>query len=251
MKSSSAGLSARLSSVGVLRRSSKRTYAQKVLSVAPANLLTYWPLWEPSGTVITDISPNARNGVYTGVDLGQPGIGDGRTSPLFDGTNDYGNLYTASFRDAFNGLEGSCSIWIKMLDATSWSDTLTHNIFRFAPDANNQFYFRKQGTNTVALIYHAGAVTKVLTATTTSVAWLHLAATWSKAADQAKLYLNGVQQGATMTGLGTWAGTLGATTTALGAADLVPTLPWRGYLAHLAFWNTPLSATQIASMATL
>lgn len=229
----------------------RTSYSQKVLGTAPANLLTYWPMWEPSGSVIADISPNARNGTYTGVDLGQPGIGDGRTSPLFDGINDYGNIYTASFRDAFNGQEGSCSIWFKMLDATSWSDGAIHYLFRFTPDANNQLYFRKQGTNLLTCIYLAGGTTKTLTATTTSVAWLHLAATWSKAADQVKLYLNGVQQGATGTGLGTWAGTLGATTTALGANDLVPASPWRGYLAHMAFWNTPLSAAQIASLAVI
>ena len=50
-----------------------------------------------------DISGNGFDGAYTGVTLGQDGIGDGNTCPLFDGANDFLDFYSAGFSSAFNG----------------------------------------------------------------------------------------------------------------------------------------------------
>ena len=51
---------------------------------------------EASGTDMID-AVAAHNGTYTGVTLGQPGIGDGLTCPLFDGANDYAIANHADF----------------------------------------------------------------------------------------------------------------------------------------------------------
>ena len=49
-------------------------YSEKVLALSP---IAYWPLWEAAGAVAEDISGNGFDGAYTGVTLGQTGIGDG------------------------------------------------------------------------------------------------------------------------------------------------------------------------------
>ncbi|MFV1969356.1 MAG: hypothetical protein ACC628_28375, partial [Pirellulaceae bacterium] len=60
-------------------------------------------MWEASGSISDDLSPQGNDGAYTGVTLGQPGIGDGRTCPLFDGANDYNNIYSAALNTDFDG----------------------------------------------------------------------------------------------------------------------------------------------------
>ena len=47
----------------------------------------------------------ARNGVYTGVTLGQSVAPF--TAPLFDGVNDFNNIYSASLATAFDATAGT------------------------------------------------------------------------------------------------------------------------------------------------
>ena len=85
-----------------------------------------------------------------------------------------------------------------------------------------------------------------------TTAWFNVILTWSKAADQLKVYINGVQSGTTQIGLGTWAGNLDNWTTVIGAVDASPGGGvWSGFIAHVALWNTVLTPTQIATIATI
>jgi len=59
-------------------------YGALVQSLGP---IAYWPMDEQSGTVAVDQSGNGRNGAYTAVTLGQPGMGDGRTAASFDASS--------------------------------------------------------------------------------------------------------------------------------------------------------------------
>src|SRR3989304_2278838 len=97
--------------VKAILRGAGRDYYRKVLDTQPANLLAYWMQAEGAGAVALDTSGNSRTGAYTGVDLGQAGIGDGKTCPWFDGASDRVNIYTTSLRDAFNGAEGAVIVW--------------------------------------------------------------------------------------------------------------------------------------------
>ncbi len=111
--------------VPVLLGSKRLKYWQKVRQTAPANLIGYWPMWEPSGSTSFDISNEGNDGAYTGVALGSQGIGDGRSSPTFDGTNDFNNVYSAGLAAddllSNSGFEtaggGGADIW------GSWSET--------------------------------------------------------------------------------------------------------------------------------
>jgi hypothetical protein len=68
--------------------------------------------------------------------------------------------------------------------------------------------------------------------------------TVSKAADQLKFWkrspaagARGMQLGSTLTGLGTWAGTLASTLCNLGAYDTTPIEPHSGWLLGGALWT--------------
>jgi hypothetical protein len=226
-------------------------YTSKIKALSP---IAYWPMAEASGSVAQDESGNGRNGAYTGVTLGNTGIGDGRTAPSFDGATSFNNVFSASLAAAFNNQEGTIIVWFKVSAAGVWSDGVNRRILRFAADANNQVYINKSSSvNTLDIIYQANSTAKGVSSSGlgASVAFNQIAITWSKSADQVKCYLNGVQTGATATGLGVWSGALAATTTLIGAFVTTPSNVINGFLAHAAVWTTPLSAAQILSLATV
>ena len=229
------------------------TYAEKVLATEPSNLLAYFICGEASGTVMQE-EKNNYDGAYTGVTLGQTGIGDGNTCPLFDGANDYGNLYTAGLAGVFNGAEGTMAVWCKMNTAGVWTDSTQRYLYRLAADTSNRADITKQATtNQLRFRYTAGGTEELVTDTSLAgtANWFHLAMTWSVAADQVIAYINGAQVGATQTGLGTWAGALSSTSTVIGALNTTPSAPHYGYLAHVPIWNVALNSTQIADLATV
>ncbi len=227
-------------------------YSTKVKNIASANLVAYWPLAEPSGTVITDVSGNGYNGVYTAVTLGQPGIGDGRTCAKFDGSTSYANAYSVGFAGAFNNQEGTIAVWARIPTAAPWTDATTRRVIFFQVDANNRISFGRTATDgQLALTYAAAGTTNTINiATGSTLNWMHLALTWSKSGDAVKAYYNGVQSGATLTGLGIWAGALAATTTNVGSAGQ-PSLVWSGTIQDVAVWSTPLTAAQVAQLASV
>ena len=238
-------------------------YSAKVLGYSP---IAYWPLWEASGDVAECLVNSAQNGAYTGVTLGQPGIGDGRTAPFFDGVTDYVNIYSIAFRDAFalyndpTGLldesEGTVMIWAKVNAVGMWTDGADRFAFRLEADDNNYVFCAKTITNNRLFFrYIAGGVAEsqnIGGLTTTD--WMCLGMTWSKSAGvdgEARYFLDGVQQGTTDTGLGVWAGNLNATETVIGATSTAPTVLWHGWLAHCAIWDTPLTPASMADLAVV
>jgi hypothetical protein len=227
-------------------------YSRKVLSTASGNLIGYWMLDEVSGTTLRDRSNNGNNGVSTGFDLLYPGIGDGRSCPNLDGVNDCGNIYSAGLAGVFNGAEGTVALWLRMASAGVWSDATARSAVTLRADSNNRVNIQKAtGTNNMQIFYVANSVSKSASlAVGPGTGWFHMALTWSKAADQVKAYVNGVQTGTTLTGLGTWAGSLDSARVTLGAgaSDVIVSV-WSGNLAHVALWTTPLTAAQIANLA--
>ncbi len=219
-------------------------YYQKVKSYAP---IAYWPLWETTGTVAYCLMNAAQNGAYVGVTLGQPGIGDGAVAPRFDGVNDYVNVYSTTFRDAFNGSEGSIMIWIKAVNAAMWSDGLVHRPFYFAVNTDNRIYNQSLGANNMNRVYEAGNVIENRIEAETSTDWICHVTTWSKTADEVNFYRNGVFQ-QTFNTLGNWAGLLAAGSVLIGAGSTAPVVVWDGWLAHCAVWNRALPLAAIEDL---
>ena len=227
-----------------------RGYQGKVLATGP---IAYWMLNETSGLVAYDQIRSAQNGAHTGVTLGQAGIGDGRTSPLYDGANDYTNVHSAAFVAAFNGSAGTVMCWARMSGAGVWTDGTFRAAVRLTADGNNYIHIARGAVNNrLGLLYVAGgAVKDVLLDGLTATGWMHFALTWDKNAGgtgEVAGYYNGTQSGATLVNLGVWAGALSAVSTCIGSVTTVPANVWSGYIAHCAVWDRALSPAEIADL---
>lgn len=227
------------------------SYLEKCLAIQAAHLAAYWPLNEAAGTAIEDHSGNGCDGVYVNAPaMGETGIGDGLTAVKLNGTDEYGNLYSAALRDAFNGNEGTLAIWGKVSDAAVWTDGNYHVLFELGSSGGNWVILYKGSTNNELAAYWLGGETELVVTSSSETGWFHLALTWSKSADEVKMYYNGVQQGTTQTGLGTWGSTLESGYCNLGCYQ-GPLFHWSGWLAHAAAWNTPLAASEIEELAKI
>jgi hypothetical protein len=162
-------------------------------------------------------------------------------------------VFGSSLAAAFNGQEGTFALWLRVSGAGVWTDGVARRVVTLSSATEVVYIRRETVNNRIGFTYLAGGVTKTVPVDTLggSLLWNHVAVTWSKAADQMKVYINGVQSGATQTGLGTWITTLAATTTVIGAGNTTPSSVWSGNLAHAAVWSTPLSAGQIATLAAV
>lgn len=233
---------------------SKLYYYQKILATRGANLIGYWPLWEPPGaTVAVDLSSQANNGAYgagaNAPTLGQSGIGDGRVCPSFDG-NDVVNIYSAAFNTDFNGQEGTFMAWGRITNSAIWTDGLQHNICQIRVNGSNLVALMKYSfDNTLRFQYSAGGTTEAFNTTDYAVTtWLHVAFTWSLSGNVVYGYINGIQVGTSGT-LGTWAGVLDATLCNVGTSQSGGGTGWTGLVAHAAVWNVPLTQSEIARLA--
>ncbi len=222
-------------------------YVAKVLALSP---IAYWILGEHEGSVaVCQINRN-QNGSYTAVTLGNAGIGDGQVCPSFDGLTGYVDIYSATLAAAFNGSEGSLAIWSKVSGAGVWTDGTTRVGVQMFVDSNNLIRIDKSSTNNQADgIYKAGGTTEQRVISTSALTFQNYGITWSATADEVKVYYAGAQVGATMTGLGAWAGSLSSTRCLIGANTQVPENAYSGYQAHCVLFDSVLTSGQMASLA--
>lgn len=219
-------------------------YAARVMSTAPSNLLAYWRLNESLGAVAHDFAGNDHNGTVTGATWGADGIQDGQTAASFDGINDLISVDPSALSGVFNGAAGTLLMWGYR---TTWGASGIWAGRFVGADYGHQVKIYDNNVNGPTFQYRTNGVQKIVKsgAVPPANSWQCLAMTWDAAADQFKGYVNGAQVGTTQTGLGVWAGPL--TIATLGYADGY----WAGRLAHVALWDTPLSATQIAGLGSV
>jgi len=225
-------------------------YASKVLSYGP---IAYWPLWEAAGATAQCLVNPAQNGTYTGVDLANDLVGPfGSPAPYFDGANDYVNVFSAAFAAAFSGLEGTAIFWARVANAGVWTDGVNRMGLEILADGNNRMlYYKHSGNNQFTWLYVANADFDQRNYTPFSTTnWFCAAITWSDSSNQAIAYINGVQIGAALTPIGTWAGVPINTRTNIGCENTVgPTLVWHGWLAHCVIWNYVLPTGALLKLA--
>ena len=234
-------------------------YMQRVLATDP---IGYWMQDEKQGAVSYDMvtarSNGARNGTYTGVTLGQPGIGDGRTSPLFDGATDYMNGFSASLAASINMSEISIMLWLKMFNVGVWTDGARRDAFGIFINGANYIYLSNILNNRLEWKYTAGGIQSVVQVIVAETDWMALFMTASLSAGgtgemMAYRFVNGIggQVGATQVGLGVWAGALPANNPVIGAFSIVPANPTYGYIAHGAIWDRPIMPATAAGLAVV
>lgn len=233
-----------------LTRQMRSQYRSRVLALGP---LAYWPLSEPSGSTMTDVKGGYNGAYYSGTTLGQPGIGDGLTSVLFNGTSGYAEVAGASrtaLGAAMSVAEFTIMAWLKVSGAGVWSDGLQRRqvYFGFNDEVNDHFYFRKQTTVNLTRCGRAGTTTPhiAIDHTTSTTDWFHVCMTSSIAGNAVKFYFNGVQTGSTITGPQPILGSLGHVF--FGSADGV--FFWSGNIAHVALFSRALSAAEVKNAGT-
>ena len=237
----------------ILPNAGQRNYSDRALEYGP---IAYFPLWEASGTTIECLVSATQNGTASSDVSGWPpgeGVGDGNTALLFDGTNDYIDILTASLATAFDGDEGTAMFWCKVEDSGVWSDG-TKRIGLYAVDTTdwNEYVnlYKNTSDNQMRYRYSAGGTLENITQNNvTTLLWFHIAVTWSASADEVKAYYNGVQEGTTQTSLGTWVGAINRAL--IGAESTAPANPWQGWLAHCLLFDKVLTQPEIANLATV
>jgi hypothetical protein len=177
---------------GIIPRFRKRgvtTYIDKVIGRGP---VAYWPLYEVSGATAICLINAAQSGTYTGVTLGQPGIGDGNTSPSFDGTSDYCNIYSATLNAAFNRDLYTVAGWMKVSGVGVWTDGAVRYAFYATSDAVNNIVMieKNSANNQINWTHRAGGTNKFIAATPVSpVGWVHVAMTVTLAGDVGRCFV--------------------------------------------------------------
>lgn len=226
-------------------------YAKKVKGICGTSLIGYWPNWDKGSTAF-DFSGRKHHGTHTGVTLGQPGIGDGRMSGLYDGVNDFTNVYSAALAAAFNSQELTIFAHIRMLAAGVWTDSTVRYIARIAVNGSNEVNIRRGTTNNQMVSeYVAGGTTKGVSLSSVGprLDFFSWGITVSKSANQVKVFYQGLQTGATQTSLGTWAGELSTTQCCIGSANITPSGVTSGFIQHVILCNAALPPAAIAELA--
>lgn len=220
------------------------THSRKVLGISRSNLLAYYPC---NGNA-KDYSGNGFNGAATAVTWGT-GIGDGGKAATFAGTG-YINIFSTAFAAVWNGAEGTSAMWCCVSAAGDWADSAWRNAFYAYVNANNNNNMGKRNTANLAYLARTGnAVTEAAQPTVGPITvYFHMAMTWSQAGDAVIYYINGSPT-ETDTVLGAWAGTISVAL--IGAQSTGLAQPWKGSIAHVGIWNTPLSGANIALLATV
>lgn len=226
----------------------------RILTTQPANLIGYWPLGDLTGTVADDISPTNADGAYAGAfALNQDGIGDGSKSVLFSGGRVSLAANLAALNTAFDPLKGTLFCWAKVANVGVWTDAVSRILVEIGVDANNRIFINKSATNnTLAMFYNAGGVSKSTTFITSTINWFSIAITWDKVLDQVKFYVNGVQNGATLTGLGVWVGSLAAGFSAIADFNSAGSgNNHSGFEAHVVLSKIAYTANEVARIGIL
>lgn len=222
------------------------SYIEKIEALTP---LAYWPMNEPSGSVMNDIV-GGYDGAYGNITLGQTGIGDGETSALFNGSSSYGQISGANLTALAAALdwdEFTIMCWLKVSGAGVWTDGAQRRQIYFGSgtdEANNHFYLRKNTTSNQTRCGRAGTTLPHIAVdhTISTTDWFHVCMTSSKAADQLKFFVNGAQTGSTYNSLATILGTLAVVV----FGTYGGTYFWSGYMAHAALFNRALTPAEVA-----
>lgn len=215
------------------------------------DLIQYLQLDETSGTTANDSSAENNDGSYSSVTVAATtGPIQPDKAPAFNGTNSFVNLYSVALDTDFNEQLGSIVLWIKVTSSSVWTDGAVRAVVALGADTNNYVtIYKPAASNQLIFEYKAGATTVSRTVTNISdTGWINVAITWNKASNRVRAYVNGVQQGADVTGLGVWAGALSATGCVVGAFNTGANF-WSGYLSHYRLYDVELTATQIATLA--
>lgn len=238
-----------------ISQTTDKSYKQRVIDRSP---FVYWPLNETSGTAIDNAEGTATmDATIAGggtMQFKKQIFRDGEWGMLWPSSGvKYINAYSAALNSGMNKNEGTISIWFRVPSAATWGEATIRRFLHFRADNNNRFIIQQSSANTITAFRFGGGTNKNVAMTFASqpTTWQHLAITYSVNSNEMKVYLNGVQQGTTQTGIGTFTGNLLTTDCCIGITDtsaLTNPLIDR-MMGHVAIFNSALDAATIADLA--
>lgn len=237
-------------------------YAGKFTSVYNTGLIAYWRLNETASSRATDYSAEGNHALYVGPTLDSTEPPGGGTCPFFDGVND--NVFpfgtgTSGFSSDFNWNAGTAMLWVNRTSAAAGND---HLIVMQTTNSSGQIDMRSQfnGTSEVRVtLVQRSTVTDTVNSlnssyTQTTAEWLHVAFAWDASSGIWRLYLDGTEVDST-----DYISTdVAITNEGLSGVNTKTNIMERGFgseqteghAAHVAVWNTMLSAAKIADLAS-
>lgn len=225
-------------------------YLDKLIALfGRSSIVEIWPQNEPAGSTVSRGIVNGYNGAYSNVTLGQPGIGDGNTAALYNGTTSFNNVFSAPLAAVINGAEGSLFAWANIPSGT-WSGIGSRKIVVLQADVNNYIQIDLTNTGTVRFLHNRqGNISVVTTAALSGPAFRFFMMTWSKSTGIGELrgYLDDIADSENPVSIatGTFTGTPAATTTVIGAASTVPATVWPGKIAPVGVLNRKASDSEV------
>lgn len=231
------------------RRVSSASYADLVLAAQPDDLLFDFPLNDLSGTTAVDASSNGFIGTYTSATLGGAAFKDGSPAALFDGINDFVNVYSAALAAAWVSATFTVGLWFKASNASVWTDGIQYRLLELGDGGNNQVEFPKfPGSGQPGSTYIAGGTSRTVAYTGVNDTNWHFAAFTVDTGVSPNMngYFDGTNIGAAAV-VGTWGGAL--TNGFCNVAKFVAgSTYFPGSLAHLMAWKAALTDAKIASL---
>lgn len=226
-------------------------YIEHIKSLfADSEIVEIWPLHEGGGEIIQG-AVHQRNGAYVNIAWDGTKFLDDRPAPYFDGAGGtHGDLYSSALASAFNSVAGTVWSWVKIPDTETWTDGQARRFVYLAANFNNRVELRRSvGHNRWGGAYVAGGTTSFGEDDYSTLGWYLSLVTWDKAAGETGeviVYRNGAAV-STRTGLGTWSGALGSSSTLLGAAGKT-SISHVGYLAYVGILNRAATPEEAASL---
>ena len=238
-------------------------YMEKVKRIRTTSLVGYWPLNEESGTVAYDLSDNGYNGTSSGLvrvpqTRGFTGPDGGRCAQ-FDGSSSYVDINAASSSSA--NAELTFAIWAAIPENILSGTTKAQMVMCGADTANRFGLYVDTTAQRISGDYYAGSGDATYSTTYGKLIyndywlkgypkWHHLAITVSATDDAATVYVDGTASTA-CSSLGTWTGAFGSTITILGTSKKAGADQYTGWMAHAAWWSTPLTQAEISSLVDI
>lgn len=224
--------------------------------------LAMWPVQDKVGSTVARVYNTALPaasiiphdpdmiGTHVSVTLGQATGKPFKLSGVYGGDPARTGIGSTKLGNFFNGAAGSAGICFKAPNAAWWTEGVLRYLYTMHVASTNRFYFIKNtGNNQLDVVYVAGGTSSAVSIPTTSTAWMSIILTWNKAQNRARAYLNGLQVGSDVTGLGTFAGTLNASICNLGA-QTAGTAHLTGSLAYAWLTRDEITPATALSVAT-
>jgi hypothetical protein len=218
--------------------------------------LIQWPLQELSGSIaaarVSGVPDTDFDGTITGATVGQEFGGHIPYAYLFDGINDFVNIYSTALNGVFDGAENTVILFAKIPSAEVWADAGPRDFFSLNVPGGEDFVIVRKTTDNISMLREGNNVRETVNHPTTTLSPFMIAMTVSESAGvdgEMKAYFNGVQSGATQTSLGAYAGALSTTQCVIGAFDTTPQLLTSGQISTVILHPTrAMTAAEISQI---